>query len=413
MSLRTPSFHFVFTLRTQKTSIDPYEIFTVGKDLLRLPLANVILKEAEVEGDNDTLDGKIFFEFNKEQLNFTNQVKVDIYTNVGDGDCGGGTVIDKEAYKYKIFPFNYNKNYEPRRQNECYPQSKDGRVVTVDFSIKDLETVQTPDGSFDICVRVGYKIQINEKEVDISFVDTKIKGTIDLSGGFSTFNLGVSNVQIKDTDFEQDVQKIVKIERGFGRNQNNEFVTNPDKTYGVGQNFRICVGSEEAEYEVDNFVEVSCGSRDLVLDSKAVNDLTVIDTELKMGRITVESVLTVDLVAKGQGTGSVPCRGTVSLKKKRNFRGASDEAEELFKSSFEMNINFDTPINNKNIESSAPLPTLTTTTVVAVIGVGSILFFVFSFFLYRQHVGMVHTPKITERIIVAGVPSLFQKEGAI
>jgi len=381
----------------------------------RLPQVEVDLEKADEEGANDSLNGKIYLEFNTKQLTFEEQDAVagkmdlldgfnEIYTDFGEGDCSDGTVLDKGLFRTKIQSFNYNaqKNYPAKKQNECFPQGNEGKVVELRFKIKDYTDVQKTTvvdvDTIEFCVRVGYVKEINNEDDDvvISYIDTKITGTIDVTGGFNTFTQNVDVEKTDATEFDTEVQKSVPIVTSVCK-KNYENV-NVDRTYVNGQNFRICVVSEDiTAYEVVDFKSLSCGDgefeRNLYDESKLNNGITNFSgIDEKTKKMAMKSVLTSGLVAQGikSGSGMVLCRGEVSLKnvagrrsRGRNLQEEASVEGESLTTPFEMNINLDTPAtnDNNNIESSAPLPSSITTTTVAVIGFGSILSFVFSMIL--------------------------------
>merc|ERR1712161_77340 len=91
-----------------------------------------------------------------------------------------------------------------------------------------------------------------------------------------------------------------------------------DRQYQIGQNFRLCVESANSEYEVESFMEVSCGSRQLVVESVVTDDLSVIfDHPNAAGtRFALRSVITATIITEGTSNGGeILCTGTVTLKK--------------------------------------------------------------------------------------------------
>merc|ERR1712238_47652 len=175
-----------------------------------------------------------------------------------------------------------------------------------------------------------------------------------------------------------------------------------NKQYQIGQNFRLCVESADAEYEVESFTEVSCGSLQLVVESAVTDDLSVIfDHPNAAGtRFALRSVITATIITEGTSSGEILCTGTVTLKKKddttsgpgpagsagRHLQGISsgadtEDEESVVATPFDLKLNLVTPtVNLNNIESSASfLPssitaTATATAVAALVGVVGVLF---------------------------------------
>jgi len=254
----------------------------------------------------------------------------------------------------------------------------------------------------EFCVRVGYEKEINKEETVISYIDTKIKGTLELKGGFNTFTQDIAVEKVASTKFNTAIQKEVKINHFMCKK--NKSAVDEGKKFINGQNFRICVESDEEAYEVVAFTAITCGTgdgieRNLLKEAKSNNGITSIDNKDidELGIMAIKSVVTSSLVKEAiKGKGYIECDGAVSLKKKktksvattapgtavgnlRNLQEASVEEESLT-TPFSMKIDLDILANDINIESSAPFPTSMTTSV-AVIGFGSIISFVFSMIL--------------------------------
>merc|ERR1712238_217865 len=71
-----------------------------------------------------------------------------------------------------------------------------------------------------------------------------------------------------------------------------------DKSYVTGQQFRICVGPTTdgvaKGYQVDQYLEVTCGGRTLFSTEKLTDALTNIDDEIKNDKRAIRSVPTVE-----------------------------------------------------------------------------------------------------------------------
>merc|ERR1712161_60966 len=146
--------------------------------------------------------------------------------------------------------------------------------------------------------------------------------------------------------------------------------------------------SSNEKYEVTEFKDVSCGTRQLVSEGGAFDELSTIylvdkDGNVVNDSIAVKSVITATIITEGTKDGSILCQGEVTLKKLdgttvvslRNLQevssGSEADDDELLETSFDLKLNLATPnVNlNNSIESSASLPSsITTTTAVAVIG---------------------------------------------
>merc|ERR1712161_117947 len=130
---------------------------------------------------------------------------------------------------------------------------------------------------------------------------------------------------------------------------------------------------------------VSCGSRQLVVNSAVTDDLSVLfpkDGVLVLETIAVRSVITAAIITEGKTAGEITCTGTVTLKKKdtttddstgdaRNLQissGSETDDDESVATPFDLKLNLVTPNVNLNIESSAPLPSSITATTVALVG---------------------------------------------
>merc|ERR1712085_187709 len=86
--------------------------------------------------------------------------------------------------------------------------------------------------------------------------------------------------------------------------------------YKIGEQFRLCVGSLEEGYKIDNFVEVECGTADaprpLVDEDGPTDGLTSIEAlPLKNNRRAMKSVIMTGYVVNGET--SLSCTGKVSL----------------------------------------------------------------------------------------------------
>jgi len=319
--------------------------------------------------------------------------------------CGKGK-LDTDLYDQVYKTKNYNEDFPAKKQDQCYPVGRKGEVIDFDFKIKDIATVTVEDEDrVEFCVRVGYEKEINKEKTIISYIDTKITGTLELKGGFNTFTQDIGVEKVASTKFNTAVQKEVKTKQFLCRRNKGEI--EQGTKFINGQNFRICVKSDEDAYEVVAFTSITCGvgdgiERNLYKEAKSDKGFTSIDDKDDgSGIIIIKSVVTSSLVKEAiKGSGSIECVGAVSLKKvktksvattapgaptvpptlARNLQEASVEEESLT-TPFSMKIDLDIPYDI-NIESSAPFASsMTTTTSVAVIGFGSIISFVFSMIL--------------------------------
>merc|ERR1712238_645780 len=132
------------------------------------------------------------------------------------------------------------------------------------------------------------------------------------------------------------------------------------------------------------FTDVSCGSRQLDVNSAPTDDLSVLfpkDGVLVSETIAVRSVITAAIITEGKTAGEITCTGTVTLMKKetttddstgdaRNLQisSGSEPDDESVATPFDLKLNLVTPNVNLNIESSASLSSSITATAVALVG---------------------------------------------
>ena len=325
---------------------------------------------------------------------------------------------------------DYNTKYPAVTKNDCYPRTSNGAVVKVDFKIGDLAKVSTKgvgdydDTTIKFCIRMGYTHTDNiveKKKSWINYLDTKITGTLNTQGIFSTFKQEIVVTQNKDIDFTTAITKQVEVNALLCNNKGVE--VKMGKTYQVGQYFHMCVHSLDTAYFVDQFMNVKCGDRELITNSVSDDKLTdVFHNPTKKG-IVMKSVLLASWMGDEEKK-VITCTGQVQLyacdendndcllaplgparrmQEEQEIRSEGKEvrileeditdadaaaAAELFQSPFEMKIYMDTPNNNNNLGSSVPqlsssaLPPPTTGTTGVVLGVEYLVFFivVISFF---------------------------------
>jgi len=263
-----------------------------------------------------------------------------------------------------------------------YPFETDKAVssVTSEFSGRQLQS-----SASTVVNVIVYYYAANGQSVDPAQLLVGLETNMDTlneGGAFTIESIVVAADQSvgiekkENKNFEATVVKEIDIET-FVCNIRNERIR-ANRSYKIGEQFRICVGPQEAAiaegYEIDNFIEVTCGTdtagRSLVADSIESDILTLIDPlPLKNNQRAIRSVITTGYAVDGNT--NLQCTGRVSLSYTAPIRGRA--LQNLQPSTgleglFEMNIEMDIPSN----ESSASLPSSMTTTV-AVIGFGSIL----------------------------------------
>ena len=403
------SCRFYFTLlyvHTQVDELDEYMIEKVGikGPKNKWPFGQLSMMDA-VEGSDAKLQTDIYVELVESRLTEVDSLLGDLAMEDGfltiyydvladSNDCTTGQVLDPALYNLVsgISEFNYNEAYpvftaNKKKEEKCYPKFSNGKVVTIRTEISYLNSpIIDGNGDISFCVRVGYRKNINaseEKEL-IAFQDTKILGTIDATGVFGTFDTPLDIVGPDSTVIDTTIDKKVDVAVSLCNIKNESW----EKKYQLGQNFRLCVTSSDEDYEVETFTEVSCGTddnlRQFVVGGVLVDPLSKLflaeNGELENDSIAIRSVLTAAFVREGEATGTIPCQGSVTLKKsmtsvpeERNLQAVSSAGSEvaaggdvkLLETPFEMKIPFATPnnLNNKDVESSAPLPSSTTAAV--------------------------------------------------
>mmetsp|Transcript_9072 Transcript_9072/g.8827 ORF Transcript_9072/g.8827 Transcript_9072/m.8827 type:complete len:155 (+) Transcript_9072:1-465(+) len=136
---------------------------------------------------------------------------VEFYSNVTKYSTiceESGILIDTDTVDIKssVSQYDgYNLEHEPKDQDECFPRTKNGRIAAVLFMFKNPffdeptdmtiwnppttkdDTNDDNDGSFQFCVRVGYKRGVSGSIRLISFLDTKVTVNVNLVGKFNSF----------------------------------------------------------------------------------------------------------------------------------------------------------------------------------------------------------------------------------
>eukprot|EP00751_Fragilariopsis_kerguelensis_P036826 CAMPEP_0170934680 /NCGR_PEP_ID=MMETSP0735-20130129/18529_1 /TAXON_ID=186038 /ORGANISM="Fragilariopsis kerguelensis, Strain L26-C5" /LENGTH=448 /DNA_ID=CAMNT_0011338009 /DNA_START=100 /DNA_END=1446 /DNA_ORIENTATION=+ len=392
-------------------NMDEFMIGKVGKtsDDKSFPFGKVFFtdeagKETE-DGNPHKLVASIYLEFDEDKLEEDEEGNSllnlvggfqQVYVNVPgeDKDCGArGIPLDKSDWHHgviRIREYNYAKFYTPIDTSTCFPSTKQGQVARVNVVIKDPlkegHPIVTENNIIDFCYRVGYTIGEGDTKTLVSFTDTKVHGVVTVEGIFGTFDQAVEIVGPDATEIDTSVRTEVDVEVFLCNNKNVGTDNVKDRQYQIGQNFRLCVKSSNDKYEVTEFKDVSCGTRQLVSEGVAFDELSNIyllneKGDLVEDSIAVKSVITATIITEGTRDGSILCQGEVTLKKidgtivERNLQevssGSEADDDELLQTPFDLTLNLATPnVNlNNSIESSASLPSsITTTTAVAVIG---------------------------------------------
>jgi len=313
----------------------------------------------------------------------------DVYVGVpkGSEDCGAtGTIVDTSSFNpantfVKISDIDYASRHPPTDASTCFPSTIQGRVTRIAVVIKDplkagspiLTTNPEGDRTIEFCYRVGFKQDNGDV---VSYKDTKVLGAVSLEGVFGSFDTPVKIMEPDATELDTTVASKVDVTVGLCNKKNEVTNSARDKQYQIGQNFRLCVESAEEDYEVEAFTEVSCGSRQLVVDSAVTDDLSEIFEHPNAAgtRFALRSVITAVIITEGKSSGEIPCQGIVAMKKKDTNQGArnlqissgSETDDEPVATLFDLKLNLVTP--NANIESSASFPSSIFPTAVALVG---------------------------------------------
>jgi len=268
-----------------------------------------------------------------EENHIVNAITVEVYTTVigvnGDSedDCSKGTLIESECESETDGCFTILAGAVNRITDIIYPSPRNDDYIVGATTVRlsnfmsnviyvanvDEDLAET-GGTVEFCVRTSIKLG----DETVSHIDSKKKIQVDLAGNFAS--LTVNNiVKAANKDFEATVVKEIDIET-FVCNIRNEPV-NSERSYKIGEQFRICVGPNETAlvegYKVDNFLEVICGTdtatpRSLVNETGATDILTSIEElPLKNNRRAMKSVITTGYVV--DGATSLSCTGKVSL----------------------------------------------------------------------------------------------------
>merc|ERR1712194_660717 len=222
----------------------------------------------EVSNKYNDMDGELNEE--DQENNIVNAITVEVYTTVigDDGeseeDCSKGDLIE-DAGEFTISAGAVNHITDitypsPRNDNTIVGATIVrltnfmSNVIYVANVANEGEDTAT-GGTVEFCVRTSFKLE----DETVSHIDSKKKIMVDLVGNFAS--LTVNNIVKADNkDFEVTVVKEITVETFFC-NIRNEPV-DAARTYKIGEQFRLCVGSLEEGYKIDNFVEVECGTAD-------------------------------------------------------------------------------------------------------------------------------------------------------
>jgi len=188
-----------------------------------------------------------------------------------------------------------------------YPFETDKAVssVTSEFSGRQLQI------SASTVVNVIVDVSAAGQSVDLAQLLVILETNTVILNEDGVFTIGlinatdpaVGNEKRENKNFETSIVKNIGLET-FVCNIRNERVS-ADRSYKIGEQFRICVGPQEAAiaegYEIDNFIEVTCGTdtagRSLVADSIESDILTLIDPlPLKNNQRAIRSVITTGYV---------------------------------------------------------------------------------------------------------------------
>jgi len=357
----------------------------------------------------DQLTIVTFFEAHQShfETGINKALTIEVYANVPAGqDCMTGTLLESvmgEEFTIttEATPYDeYNTEFPGLTGSSVeYPVTSEGKIGAATVTISDYQYTPTDDmnkkiwfpgrgdkdGQIEVCIVVALKIEDDNNNNGrddqeyynyVSHLDSKRTIKIDLMA-----NMEAVEIQVVPVDT-------------FLCNNKHEPVRHTKK-YTSGQNFRICVGPTEEGvhhgYKVDNYLELICDGRPLILpdevDVDADEDITIEDV-YKNNKLAIRTALTAQDALDGKAR--ITCTGKVSLSYTapsttavpalRGLQpitglvpstGGAAEAEELLEGRFEVTIEMDTPSNNES--SSAPFPSSMTTTVAVIIGFGSIL----------------------------------------
>jgi hypothetical protein len=317
---------------TAEGTLDRYEIRAVGEEDGK-PYGQVI--------SLDPLVGYGYFEAHPLQVAERGSITLEIFANVPDDeeDCDNGVLVESVPADNFIIgvdstPFpGYNEMYKDI-EGKSYPATTNGKVGSSEFSISDFrypkgdKQIYFPnrggdgnqDGTVEFCLRLSIKKDYTrDGQLEyVSYIDTRYKIDIDLTANFESFSDQVVQIYAnRPTDFDTEVVATIDVDT-FVCDDDNSRV--PDtKSYGIGQDFRICVGpSDDADenYEVEKFVEVKCGNageKRTLVDNFQVDPLTSIDVNSDSnGVLGVNSVVTSGYISNGDE--QFTCSGQVALK---------------------------------------------------------------------------------------------------
>jgi len=323
----------------QTESIDQYEVRKVGTG--NAPPAEVFGLEDE------GLYGDVYVEIDPTMIK---DVFVEFYAIVGveSDDCkADGILITDEVDEIEdesILYGGYMDIFEPTNQDECFPRTKNGAIAAVKFifnnihytepenmKIWDPDAGDTEGGLINLCVRVGYKKEINGLIELVSFLDTKIRGNVDLTANFNSFEQVVPITDVIATVIKTEFSCSIDIHSFLCEPTGEQDGFPTGGKYGLGQVFHICVDVTEEytdDYKVTGFEDVVCenglDTRELVT-KRVMDPLTTVETNIEgssnidgtliatTNTIAIVSVATAGFFNSNGDDSSFDCRGEVQL----------------------------------------------------------------------------------------------------
>jgi len=322
-------------------TLDRFEVLVVGEEVGK-PYSTI--------DSLDPLTVVSFFEVHPKRFEddpLDKYLTVEIFANApkDQDDCSKGVllenVIDTDngfTIETQIDPFpNYNEIFKDIGGDTTFPQTQNGKVGAAKFTISDYEYysegsgkqiyfkdrgIDGGGGTIEFCVRVSIKLDYNDDGKDdyVSHFDSFKTVNIDLAATFASFEgLDVDIDSTGATNFVSVEEKTVEINSFLCDDNNNP--VDASKSYSIGKNFRICVGTKDTEdgnIKVKDFKSLVCGKddrkRQLIFERKAL-PLTEVDDEADSnGVLGVESVITDGFAVAGEVTSTISCKGKVMLK---------------------------------------------------------------------------------------------------
>jgi len=335
-------------LDTSKTGVtDDYELGRVG-DIGKTNIPPATLSYMEATG---ALEGELFVEVSREQWTSTiTTAFVEVYAGIEENsvDCkvDGTPIEDGVVVVSNTVDYNYNDAFSPSNEEECFPRTKNGEVVAVGFTFAnpfdDKEGATkiwypkdgtNDDGLINFCVRVCYKIIVNGEDELVSFIDTKIRGNLDISATFNSFGEAVPITLEQATKFETELECKIDVNAFLCLTPEEKERMPSGQSYGLGQSFRICVDIADTyvgNYEVTGFNSIVCRNsivnRTLITDGGTTDPLTSVVTDVDgfksfggasiatENAAAVESVVTSVYFAEKASADQFDCDGEVELK---------------------------------------------------------------------------------------------------